>query len=220
MCFAVGEERRGQLQRVRGQDVVVGESVNQKERSLEFVCIRNQTRRFVWIGIRRRIAEVALRVVRVVEAPVRDRCSGDRSMESIGGSEHGESGEIAAKAPPTNRDPRHIGVWMDGCEFVEYGELVVEHRTRKVERNFSFPCATEPWRPRAVGDHDDEPLVGEPLRRAVRGRRCDDALCVWTSVGIKEDGEYSTVVMTRCDDCGRNSACAESVQGHVWCDEW
>ena len=70
-----GEQRRRQLQRVRHDDVVVGEPVDQQQRP---VRLRRRGRTdassaVVELGVLRRVAEVALGVGRVVEVLVGDR---------------------------------------------------------------------------------------------------------------------------------------------------
>ena len=61
---------------------------SRQERAPRVVCRR-----------RRRVAEVPLGVVRVVQTPVGHRRAGDGGMEHVGAAQHGEGGEVAAEAP-------------------------------------------------------------------------------------------------------------------------
>ena len=125
-------------------------------------------------------------------------------MEAVGSSEHREGGEIAAEAPSTNGDLREIGIRTQRGELVEYRELIRKHGCGEVTGHRAFPIGSEARRSRTIGDHDDESLVGEPLRCAVRTRCGYYALCVRPAVWIEEDGKLATVPIFWGDDCGRD----------------
>ena len=65
---------------------------------------RQQRVGVVDVGLLVGVAEVALGVVGVVEAPLGDRRAGDGGVEDVGPAQHGERGEVAAEAPPADGD--------------------------------------------------------------------------------------------------------------------
>ena len=82
--LAGGEQRRRQLQRVGGDDVVVGEAVDQQQRPGQRRRPAAAATSGVRRGRRRRVAEVALGVVRVVQPPLGDRRAGDAAWNTSG----------------------------------------------------------------------------------------------------------------------------------------
>ncbi len=164
---AGGEQRRRQLQRVRGDDVVVGQAVDQQQRAGQPIGERQQRVGVVDVGLLAGIAEVALGVVRVVETPLGDRRAGDGGVEDVGPAQHGERGEVAAEAPAADGDALEVehAVLLGGV--VQGGDLVVEDRGRQVVVDRPLPLAAAARRAATVGDDDGEPLVGEPLRGQV-----------------------------------------------------
>ena len=109
---AGGEQGRRQPQRVGGDDVVVGEPVDQQERAREIGGERDQRARVVAGVVVVGMPQVALGVVRVVEPPVGHRRAGDRGVEHVGPAQHGERREVTTEAPPADGDPvevEHVG---------------------------------------------------------------------------------------------------------------
>ena len=74
----------GELQGVGRHDVVVGHAVDEEQRALQQSRLGAEVGTGVVARLRRRITEVPLRVVGVVEAPVGHRSACDRSVEHVG----------------------------------------------------------------------------------------------------------------------------------------
>ena len=105
---AGGQERGRQLEGVGGDDVVVGQAVEEQQRALELGRVGEQRAGVVDVGIGLGVAEVALGVEGVVEAPVRDRGAGDGGVEDVRAAQDGEGGEVAAEAPAADGDPGEV----------------------------------------------------------------------------------------------------------------
>ena len=175
-----GEQGGRELQRVRGDDVVVGEPVDQQQRPGQVGGERQQRVGVVALGLIGRVAEVALGVVGVVQTPLGHRRAGDRGVEHVGSAQHGERGEVAAEAPSADGDAVEVETGHLFGDAVERVDLVVEGRSGEVAVHRSLPLAAAAGRAAAVGDDDGEALVGEPLRR--RGTRCGPA-CTRSACG-------------------------------------
>ena len=112
---------------------------------------RQQRRVGVGGVVDRRVAEVALGVVRVVQPPVGDRRAGDRGVEHVGTPHHRERGEIATEAPAADRDTIEVERIVLGGG-VQRVDLIVEDRCRQVEVDGALPLAAPSRRAASVDD--------------------------------------------------------------------
>ena len=124
----------------------------------------------VHLGLRVRVAEVALGVVRVIEAPLGHRCARDRGMEHVGPPEHGERGEVATERPTADRDAFEIHLRMRCRDEVQGVDLILEHGSGEVEVHGPLPRAASSGRAAPVDREHREPLVSEPLGGQERAR--------------------------------------------------
>ncbi|MCO5563880.1 hypothetical protein L7F22_017531 [Adiantum nelumboides] len=130
------EQRRGQPQGVRGDDVVVGEAVDDHQRAVR--TVRGRRGRGVVddrradVGLAARHPEVALGVVGVVERPVGDRRAGDGRVEDVGPAQHRQRGQVAAERPAADADPAQVEVRVGLGGRVQGRDLVLQHRSRQV----------------------------------------------------------------------------------------
>ena len=137
------------------------------------------------IGVRRLVgmAEVPLGVVRVVEAPVGERCSRDRGVEHVGAPEHRERGEVATERPPTDGDPVEVELGPVGGDRPERVDLVLEDRRGEIVVDGPLPLAPETRRAAAVDDDDGEALVGQPLGR--QNELCERTTRWWWGPAVR-----------------------------------
>ena len=181
--------------RVGGDDVVVGEAVDEQQRTGQPVGQRQQRAGVVHVGLLVRIAEVPLGVVRVVQPPLGDRSAGDGGVEDVGPAQHGERRQVAAEAPPADGDPAEVehAVLLGGR--LQRLDLVVEDGRGEVEVHGPLPRRPAARRAPPVGDDDGEALVGEPLRRQVGVVGLHGAQRVRPAVRVEQDGERCAVVV-------------------------
>ena len=104
MVAAGREEKVGQLQRVRGKDVVVRNAVNQQKGPRQARSQRQQAAAVISSRVCRRMTQVALTVAGVVQAPFSDGSPCYRCMEHIRHLQHGQSSEVAAERPTDDTD--------------------------------------------------------------------------------------------------------------------
>ena len=103
-----GEQRGRQLQGVRGDDVVVGEAVDEQQRPCQVGARAAGATRVVAVGVVVGMPEVALGVVGVVEPPFGHRRAGDGGVEHVRSAQHGQRGQEATEAPAANGDAIEI----------------------------------------------------------------------------------------------------------------
>ena len=98
---------------------------------LEPVGVGEQRRAVVGLGSSVGVAQVALGVVRVVQAPLGDRRAGDGGVEHVGPAQHGQRGQVAAEAPAPDRHPVQVELRdAASAAALQRLDLVLEHRRR------------------------------------------------------------------------------------------
>ncbi len=160
---ARSQQRARQPERVGGDDVVVGEAMYEQQRARQLGRVGEQRRALVGVGIVRRVAEIALGVVGVVQPPVGDRSTSDGGVEDVGAAQDGERGEVAAEAPPSDGDAGQVDDRLDLSQRMQGLDLIVEDRTGQVAVHGSLPRRASTRRTPPIDHHDREALVGEPL---------------------------------------------------------
>jgi hypothetical protein len=156
---------RRKLQRVSRDDVVVREPVNDHQRTLQRGCQWDQRVAVVDVGLRVGVAEIALGVARVVEAPLGHGRAGDGRVEHVGTAEYGKRGEVAAIRPSRDPDARGVHIVGEGLGDSSEGvDLVVQSDSGEVVLHRAFEVMTATGCAAAVRDDHAEALVGEPLR--------------------------------------------------------
>ena len=143
------------------------------------------------------MAEVALRVVGVVEAPVGNRSTGHRGVEHVRPAQHSQSGQVPAKRPAADGHPTQVQPIIGPGQGVEGIHLIVEHRTSQVAGHCPLPGRAPGRSAAAVGHHHGEPLVGEPLGGQKHAPGPQDPLGVRPAVRIEEHREGRTVMPGR-----------------------
>src|SRR4029453_7646945 len=98
------EEQR----RVREEHVVVGHSVNDQQRIDQPVDALEYRAVAITSGIGLRRSEVTLRVVRVVQRPVGNRCPGDTGTKRTRGAGEAFEGQVPAVAAPHDADTLRV----------------------------------------------------------------------------------------------------------------
>ena len=131
-------------------------------------------------------AQVALRVVGVVQRPVGDRRAGDGGVEDVRAAQHGQRGEVAPERPPADAHAGQVELGTVGRERVQGVDLVVQHRPGEIAPHRALERRAASRRAPAVDDDDGEALLGEPLAGQVRAAGGDDALGVRAAVGVHE----------------------------------
>ena len=185
---AGGEQRRRQAEGVGGDDVVVGEAVDQEQRPGRRGGQREQRAGVVDLGLLAGIAQVALRVVGVVEPPLGDRRAGDGGVEHVRAPQHGEGGEVAAEAPAADRHALQVEDAVLLGRPLKCLDLVLEDRRGEVDGPLA-PTPTRARRTPPVGDDDGEPLVGHPLCPDVGVVGAHDPPGVRTAIRVDEHRE-------------------------------
>ncbi len=209
------EQPRRELQRVGGEDVVVGEPVDQQQRARQLAGEGQQRRSVVDLGLHRRVAEIALRVVRVVEPPLGHRRAGDGRVDAVGSQQHGQGGEVPAEAPAADGDSVEVEASELGGCLLERVDLVLQRGCRQVLVDRPLPLGAAPRGPPAIDDDDGEAVVGEPLRNEVRQVRPQRSESVRSSVRIEQHGQRSAVVIVWQDHRRRQPSGPEEVQRRV-----
>ncbi len=153
----------------------------------------DERRAVVHLGLGLGRAEVALGVVRVVQAPVGHRRPGDGGVEDVRPAEHGQRGQVATEAPPADRHAGEVELRVLLRRGVQGVDLVLEDRCGEVEVDGPLPGAAPARGAAAVGHDDGEALVGEPLRRVVGGAGGQHPLRVRAAVRIEQHGERGGV---------------------------
>ena len=86
---------------MRDEHVVVCQAVDEQQGAaggrLGAVWIPDEGTARVDAGVLRGIPQVPLRVVSVVQPPVRDRCARDRRVEDVRAAQYGEGGQVPAE---------------------------------------------------------------------------------------------------------------------------
>ncbi len=210
---------RDRAQGVREDHVVVGEAVHDHQRPVRFSGGRQSVGRHegtprVRLRVLLRVAEIALRVMRVVEPPVRHRRPGDPRAEDVGAAQHRETRQPAAEGPAADRHPGQVQR-IPLREVLQRLHLVVQ-RQREVVVDGLLPGGGTSGGTPPVRDHDREPLVGEPLRGEVRVVGREHPLSVRPAVRVHEDRQRGvTVVVPRHNHGARDTACAPFGECHA-----
>jgi hypothetical protein len=171
------QQGRGQLQGVRRHHVVVGEAVDQQQRSLSRwasasnECGRRGRGRFA------RVAEVPLGVVGVVEPPLGHGSPGDGGVEHVGPAQHGEGGQVATEAPAPDADPDRSSRGSSSaraCRASTWSSSTGPARSRCTARSHAEPrpgCHGRRRRPpRSPGRRTTARTGGQPGPAARAGR--------------------------------------------------
>ena len=182
------EQRSRQPQGVGHHHVVVGHAVHEQQRAFECARERYQVGTLVVLRLDPRITEVALGVVRVVQPPLGDRCTGHRRVEHVGAAQHCERGQVATERPAANAHPCEIEREMRSSDALQRGHLVVEHGRREVTAHRTLPLRAARWRTTTVAHDHGVALVGEPLRGRKGVATALHAQRVRTAVRIEQHG--------------------------------
>jgi hypothetical protein len=156
---------------------------------------REQRVGVVHVGSLVRVAEVALGVARVVEAPLGDRRPGDRGVEHVGTAHHGECGEVAAEAPAADRDAVEVELGVafgSGVERCRPGRRGHPRRGRGAPLarggpapGVPRPSATTTAKPWSANHCDAQKALCERTTR-----------CAWgPPYGIEQDRQHRAVVI-------------------------
>ncbi len=137
-----------------------------------------------------RVAQIALRVVRVVEPPVRDRGARDRGVKHVRPAQDRQRGQVSAEGPAPDRHLGQIEVAVAVCHGSQRVDLILQGRASQVTGHCAVPLGASPWCAPAVGHHDGEALIGEPLRGQVGVGRGQDPLGVRPAVRVHQDWEF------------------------------
>ena len=100
------------------------------------------------------------------------------AWNDVGPAQHGEGGEVAAEAPPADRDARQVEARVLGRQRQQPVDLVLEDRAGEVAVDAALPRRAAARRAAPVDHHHGEALVGEPLRGEVGRPRLHDPLGV------------------------------------------
>ena len=201
------------MQRVGNHHVVVGQSVDEEQGTLQPRRLHAQVGPGVVLRLDRRIAQVPLGVVGVVEPPVGDRRTGDRSVEHVGSSQHGQGGQVAAERPAPDGHTTQVQPVVDRRQGLQGIDLVVEHGGRQVAVHSPLPFGSTPGCAPAVGDDHGEPLVGEPLRGQELPSGPLHPLGVRPAVGIQQHRQGRPVVPVRYQHGGPEVPLPDHVEG-------
>ena len=155
------------------------------------------------------MAEVALGVVGVVEAPIRHRRAGDRRMETVGSAQHGQGGQVAAEGPAADANAVEVHSRVLGRELVEGRDLIVEDGLCQVTPHRVLEVGSLAGCASAIGDHYRKALIGEPLGHAVSGARLDDALSMRSAVWVEQDRQRCVAV----GSVGQDHCAAQTLVG-------
>ena len=171
---AGGEQRRRQLQRVGGDDVVVGEAVDQQQRAGQLVGEREQRAGVVDVGLRRSGRRGSARCsacrTAATRSPARRRWR--RGRRRGGAARRARRGSRRSSSRGWRRGRgRGTPSSAAACSRASiWSSSTAVARSRWTARSH---VGAAPGRAPPVGDDDGEALVGEPLRR--RGGRCATA---------------------------------------------
>ena len=201
-------ERLTQPQAMRDRHVVVGEAVDQHERSNELRRVQHNA----VVGIHLRVqAQEALGVAGVVQRPVSRGRARAGCGERVRSVEHRERGEESAVRPADHRHALEIRLRQRPCSIVVPTEFAAlgraSHPIELVDRtgqrmhcvhligqthalhlqiHFAIPHRSAPGRAAAVRNHHKVALVGPPLRVQVGGPAHDHLLVPRSAVRMHE----------------------------------
>ena len=180
-------------------DVVVGETVDQHKRALEFRCVLHDAVSVVDIRVE---AQIALGVVRVVQRPVGGRGAGACGLEHVRRVQHGQCGQEAAVRPADhthlvevrcgNAGPAPIGVEPgDGLgKGVDGFDLIGQRHALHVLEDCAIPGRAAACGATAVRRDHQEALVGPPLALPVEGLGGDDLLEAGPAVRLHQHRQF------------------------------
>ncbi len=186
-CGAAGlQQRGGQPQGVRHHHVVVGQAVQDQQRTGQLGRVGEQ--RVALVDLRRlvRVTEVPLGVEGVVEPHVGDRSAGDGGVEHVRAAQHGQRGQVAAERPAADPHPGQVEVRHLLRQRLQPLDLVVQGDRRQLVAHRAVPLRPTTAGPAAVDLDDSEAAVGDPLRQQPRLRLVQHLAVVRAAVGVHQ----------------------------------
>jgi len=167
------EQGLRQDERVGRDDIIVGEAVDEHQRSCEVRRIAQQAAALVVFRMFVGVTDIALGVMRVVQAPVCDGGASDRRVNSVGSAHDRKRSEIPAERPAANAHTGQIELGAIFGQGMQCVDLVIEDLRGEIAPDLTLERRAAVRRASTVGDDNSE---ARHMGRAARARASHRAL--------------------------------------------